>query len=112
MLLVIAHSSAARQSLRNVSNVNEEAVIRRFGRAAVFPETELGALLALRLREKHEAEIQLERTEPLNEYQDVPEYVRDAATAYESREHRSTPYAAFVAGTAHPDVEELRDVEL
>lgn len=112
MLLVIAHSSAARQSLRNVCNANEEAVRRRFGRAAAFRETELGALLALRLREKHEGEIQLERTEPLNEFRDVPEHVREAAKAYESREHRSTPYSAFVAGTDYPDVEALRGVEL
>lgn len=112
MLLVIAHSSAARQSLRNVCNGNREAVIRRFGRAALFHETELGALLALRLREKHDGAVQLERTEPLNEFSDVPEAVREAAAAYESREHPSTPYATFVAGTEHPPVEALRDVEL
>lgn len=112
MLLVIAYSSAARQSLRNICTVNPEAVIRRFGRVAVFCETELGALLALRLYEKHGTDVQIERTEPLNEFRDVPDHVRDAASAYEQREHRSTPYAAFVAGTPHPDVEELRGVEL
>ncbi|MFB6113563.1 MAG: hypothetical protein ABEJ58_05610 [Halodesulfurarchaeum sp.] len=112
MLLVIAHSSAARQSLRNVCNGYPDVVIRRFGRAVTFRETELGALLALRLREKHATAVQLERTEALNEFRDVPDRVREAAVAYEARDHRSTPYAAFVTGTAHPSVEDLRNVDL
>ena len=112
MLLVIAYSSAARQQLRNLASANAEAVVRRFGRAALFAETELGALLALRLRERHGPDVQIERTDPFNEFQDVPEAVREAARAYEAREHKSTPYAKFVAGTRHPSVEELRDVEL
>ncbi|MFB6268057.1 MAG: hypothetical protein ABEI31_10390 [Halodesulfurarchaeum sp.] len=112
MLLTIAYSSSARQSLRNTCNANEEAVVRRFGRAVLFEETRLGALLALRLREKHGADVQIERTEPLNEFRDVPAAVRAAAAAYEDRENPSTSYAKFAAGTDHPTVEELADVEL
>jgi len=112
VLLVIAYSSAARQQLRNLAEANPEAVVRRFGRAALFDGTELGALLALRLRERHGPDVQIERTEPFNEFEDAPERVREAARAYENREHKHTPYAKFVAGTTHPAVEELRDVEL
>ncbi|WP_129114310.1 DUF7855 family protein [Halegenticoccus tardaugens] len=112
MLLVVTYSRAARGSLRNVCRTHDACVVRRFGRAALFEETELGAFLALRLREKHGSDVQLERTEPLNEFETVPERVRNAAVAYEAREHASTPYAKFAAGTDHPDPERLRRREL
>ncbi|MFB6109159.1 MAG: hypothetical protein ABEJ82_10045 [Haloplanus sp.] len=112
MILVVTYSRAARTTLRNVARSHESTVVRRFGRAALFAETEFGAFLALRLREKHGADVQLERTRPLNEFETVPESVRAAAEAYEDREAASTPYAKFAAGTDHPDPTEMRDSEL
>ncbi|MFC4359483.1 hypothetical protein ACFO0N_16185 [Halobium salinum] len=112
MLLVVTYSRAARTTLRNVCRTHEGSVVRRFGRAALVESTEFGALLALRLREKHGADVQLERTEPLNEFERVPASVREAATAYESRDSPSTPYAKFAAGSDHPAPETLRDREL
>jgi len=112
VLLVATYSRAARQSLRNVCSTHENCVVRRFGRAALFAETELAAFHALRLREKHGGDVQVERTETLNEFSDVPESVRDAAAAYESRDAASTPYAKFAAGTDHPDPESMVDEEL
>jgi hypothetical protein len=112
MLLVATYSREARTSLRNVCRGHEEATVRQFGRAALLAETEFGAFLALRLREKHGADVQIERTEPLNEYESVPERVREAATAYEQRKHPSTPYPKFAAGTDHPEPATMRDQEL
>lgn len=112
MLLVVTYSQAARQTLRNVCNSHETAVVQRFGRAALLEATELGAFLALRLRAKHDGDVQVERTAPFNEFSDVPEAVRHAATAYENRENPSTPYAKFATGTDHPGVESMRDSDL
>ncbi|WP_440006982.1 DUF7855 family protein [Halomicrococcus sp. SG-WS-1] len=112
MLLVITHSQPARQTLRNVCNAHEESVVRRLGRAALLKPTEFGAFLALRLRAKHEGAVQLERTAPLNEFRDVPDAVREAASSYEDRDHASTPYARFAAGTGHPSPESMRGEEL
>ncbi|MFC5368220.1 hypothetical protein [Salinirubrum litoreum] len=112
MLLVVTYSQSARATLRNVCASHEAAVVRRFGRAALLADTELGAFLALRLREKHADDVQLERTEPFNEFADAPESVREAATAYENRETVSTPYAKFAVGRDHPTLEELTDEPL
>ncbi len=112
MLLVIAYSSAARQQLRNLEHAHADVFVRRFGRTALLSETELGALLGLRLRERHGPDVQLARTEPLNEFSTVPERVREAARAYADRDKRSTPYHNFAAGTRHPSVEALRGQEL
>lgn len=112
MLLVVTYSRSARTTLRNVCRSHEETVVRRFGRAALLEATEFGAFLALRLREKHPDDVQVERTLPLNEFADVPAAVREAASAYEDRDARSTPYPKFAAGTDHPDPETLRDSEL
>lgn len=112
MLLVVTYSTAARTSLRNVCRTHEETVVRRFGRAALFEATAHGAFLALRLREKHPDAVQLERTEPFNEFRDAPPAVREAAAAYEARANPSTPYPKFAAGTSHPAPEELKRREL
>ena len=112
MLLVVTYSRAARTTLRNVCRSHESTVVRRFGRAALFEETEFGAFLSLRRREKHGADVQVERTTPLNEFEVVPEPVRRAAAAYEDREATSTPYAKFAAGTDHPAPEEMRESDL
>ena len=109
---MVTYSRAARTTLRNVCRAHDDAVVRRFGRAALFEETAFGAFLALRLRAKHADEVQVERTRPFNEYAAVSESVRDAAEAYEARESPSTPYAKFAAGTDHPDPGTLRDREL
>lgn len=111
-MLVIAYSSAARQQMRNLERAYEDVFVRRFGRTALLVETELGALLGLRLRERHGPDVQLARTEPLNEFAAVPARVREAAQAYADRDQRSTPYDKFVAGTRHPSVETLRGQEL
>jgi len=112
VLLVITYSQAARQTLRNVCTTHEESVVRRFGRAALFETTEFGAFVALRLRAKHGADVQVERTRPFNEFRAVPDAVREAATAYEERQHESTPYAKFAAGTEYPSPETMRQSEL
>jgi cytochrome c peroxidase len=103
VLLVVTYSRRARETLRNACRSHEETVVRRFGRAA---------LLACRLRERHGGDVQVERTEPFNEFADAPESVREAAAAYERRESPSTPYDRFAAGTDHPDSSEMRDREL
>ena len=112
MLLIITYSRAARQTLRNICTTHDECVVRRFGRAALLKSTELGAFLALRLYEKHGADVQLERTEPLNEFRDVPEKIRTAASAYENRDTPSTPYDKFAIGTEHPSPDAMRNADL
>jgi hypothetical protein len=112
VLLVVTYSRGARTTLRNVCRSHESTVIRRFGRAALLAETELGAFLALRLRAKHGDDVQIERTRPLNEFTAVPTAVREAAAAYEDRETPSTPYAKFAAGTDHPDPAAMRGTDL
>jgi len=112
VLLVVTYSKPARQTLRNVCNGYGGAVVQRFGRAALLEPTRLGAFLALRLRAKHAGDVQIERTEPFNEFRDVPDAVRRAAAAYEDRDHPSTPYRAFAAGTDHPDPEAMAGTEL
>jgi hypothetical protein len=112
MLLVVTYSRAARNSLRNVCRSHESTVVRRFGRAALLAETELGAFLGLRLREKHGNDVQVERTQPLNEFEAVPDSVREAAVAYEARDHASTPYTKFATGTDHPSPTTMREREL
>ena len=112
MLLVVTYSRAARTSLRNACRGNEESVVRTFGRAALFEATEHGAFLACRLREKHPDEVQVERTEPFNEFADAPDGVREAARAYEARESAATPYRSFAAGTEHPSAEAMRSRDL
>jgi hypothetical protein len=112
MLLVVTYSQAARTTLRNTCRSHEDAIVRRFGRAALLAETELGALLALRLRAKHGGDVQIERTRPLNEFREVPDHVREAVAAYADRDSESTPYQKFAAGTEHPDPDALRGAEL
>lgn len=112
MLLVVAYSREARTSLRNVVRTHEDVVVGRFGRAALLADTEFGAFHALRLRERHGGDVQVERTVPLNEFADVPERVREAVTAYADRDRPSTPYGKFAAGRDLPRPETLRDAEL
>jgi hypothetical protein len=112
VLLVACYSPSARQALRNTCNAHEGSVVRRFGRAALLRETEFGAFLAVRLRAAHGDAVQVERTEPLNEFSDVPERVRSAARAYADRDSPSTPYPAFAANADHPDPAEMRGEEL
>lgn len=112
MLLVIAYSRDARQTVRNVCDAHPETVVRRFGRAVLLRETAFGAFLACRLLAKHGGDVQVERTRAFNEFADAPADVRRAAEAYEARDAKSTPYAKFAAGTDYPDPETLRGREL
>ena len=112
MLLVIAYSQPARQTLRNVCRAHEECLVRRFGRVALFEETEFAAFQTLRLREKHGDAIQIERTRPFNEFALVPEPVREAARAYEAREQPSLPYERFSANTALPSPAAMKGRDL
>ena len=112
MLLVVTYSRGARGTLRNVCRTHEEVVVRRFGRVALLAETEFAAFQTLRLREKHGGDVQIERTEPFNEFEAVGASVREAAAAYEARDESALPYAAFAAGSDHPDPEQLRETEL
>lgn len=112
MLLVIAYSRQARQSLRNICRGHDESVVRQFGRVALFEETEFGAFQALRLREKHGMEVHIERTVPFNEFEAVRPAVREAATAYEDRDVPSLPYRQFRRDTDHPSTGEMTDSSL
>ena len=112
VLLVVTYSRSARTSLRNVCRTHEDTVVRRFGRAALLEESAHGAFIALRLREKHPEDVQLERTEPFNEFRDVPAAVREAAAAYENRADRNVPYAKFAVDTTHPSPSALKRQQL
>jgi hypothetical protein len=112
VLLVIAYSRAARQTLRNVCRAHDDAVVGQFGRVALLEATEFGAFQALRLREKHGTEIQVEWTQPFNEFRRVPERVREAAVAYERRDQASTPYQRFATGRDLPLPGEMRGEKL
>lgn len=112
VLLVVTYSAAARTALRNLCRRHEGVVVRRFGRAALLDATVYAAFLALRLRASHGGDVQIERTEPFNEFATLDEPVREAASAYANRDAKSTPYAAFAAGTDHPDPETMRGEDL
>ena len=112
MLLVVTYSRDARASLRNTCRTHDDAVVRRFGRAALLEATAFGAFQAVRLREKHGADVQIERVEPFVPERDVPADVRAAARAYERRDHPSTPYAKFAAGRDHPTPATMKAREL
>ncbi len=112
MLLVVTYSAAARTGLRNLCRRHEEPIVRRFGRAALLDATVYAAFLAIRLRESHGADVQIERTEPFNEFVALDERVREAASAYADRETKPTPYAAYAAGTDHPDPDAMRGEDL
>lgn len=75
-------------------------------------ETAFSGFLALRLRYKHGDDVQIERTEPFNEFADASERIRTAARAYEEQAKPNTPYGKFAAGTEHPDPDQLRGQEL
>ncbi len=110
--LVVADSPDARRTLWNTCNAYEAAVVRRFGRAVVFEATELGAFLAFRLRVKHGDAVHLARVAPIDEQRGAFGRAREAAVAFEGREHESTPYPKFASGTEYPMPEEMRDREL
>lgn len=109
MLLAVTYSRDARATLRNLCRAHQDSVVDRFGRAALFDATEHGALLACRLRERHPDDVRVERTVPFNEFVDVPDPVREAATAYEREAPKHTPYGRFAAGTDHPAPDRLRE---
>lgn len=111
MLLVVAHAKDARQDLRNACTRNPEAVVRRFGRAVLLDETELGAFLALGLRERHGPDVQLERTRPFDPTV-VPDRVREAVDAYVDRDHPNTPYATIADRDDLPPTSDLHDADL
>jgi len=111
VLLVVTYTRGARRDLRNVCRAHEECVVRQLGRAALLSATEFGAFQALRLREKHGLDVQLERVRPF-EPEDAPDRVREAARAYEDREVASTPYRQFAAGRDLPPADQLRGEEL
>lgn len=112
MLLVVAHAKDARQDLRNACTRHPEAVVRRFGRAVLLAETELGAFLALYLRERHGAAVQLERTRPLDPPRTIPARVHDAVITYANRTHPSIPYSTIAARDGLPTTADLHETEL
>jgi hypothetical protein len=111
VLLVVTYSRAARRTLRNVCRSHEGSVVRSFGRAALLEGTEFAAFQALRMREKHGVDVQIERVERFDPA-DVPARVRDAAAAYEARERPALPYRQFAVGSEHPAPETLKRAEL
>lgn len=112
VLLIITYSQPARQALRNLCNTHEEAIVRRFGRAALLADTEFGAFQAVRLREQFGGAVQVERTRPFNPFDAVREPVREAAVAYATRETAALPYTKFAAGTDHPPPAALKERDL
>jgi len=111
VFLVITYSRPARTSLRNVTRAHEETTVRQFGRAALLAGSAFGAFQALRLREKHGRDVQVERVEPFVP-EDVPADVREAAAAYEDREKATVPYRQFASGRELPTPGELREIDL
>ena len=109
MLLVIAYSRRARQTLRNVCRAHEEIVVRQFGRVALLEETEFGSFQALRLQEKHGEAIQIEVTNSFDATEMVRPAIREAAVAYESRENSSVPYDRFRTGTDYPSATTMKE---
>lgn len=79
---------------------------------ALLAETEFGGFQAVRLREKHGEAVQVERTEPFNEFAALRDPVREAAVAYESRDTPAVPYERFAAGTDLPDPEAMKGEQL
>lgn len=112
MLVVIAYSRRARQTLRNICRAHGDSVVGQFGRVALFEATEFGAFQALRLREKHGEGVQIERTRPFNEFEAVRSEVREAAVAYENRDAPAVPYGAFATGTDLPGVAAMKGTRL
>jgi len=112
VLLVIAYSRRARQTLRNVCRTHGDSVVGQFGRVALFEATEFGAFQALRLREKHGEGVQIERTRPFNEFEAVPAEVREAAAAYEQRDTPAVPYGTFAVDTDLPTVDGMKGTPL
>lgn len=108
MLLVVAHSRGARRDLRNVCRNHESCVVEQFGRAALLAGTEFAAFQALRLQEKHDLAVQLERVDPF-EREDAPSYVADAAREYERRDEPATPYRRFASGRDLPEPSSMRE---
>lgn len=106
---VVADSPDASQTLRNICNAYEEAVVRRFGRAVLFEPTELGAFLAFRLRSKHGDEVHIGRAGQLREERLAYRRALEAARAFERRESVSTPYPKFAAGTEFPLPDAMAD---
>ncbi|MFC7018488.1 MULTISPECIES: hypothetical protein [Haloarcula] len=111
MLLVVTYSRAARRDLRNVCRRHESCVAQQLGRAALFEGTEFGAFQALRLREKHDLAVRVERLEPFGP-EDVPAHVAEAARAYEQRTEPATPYERFAAGRDLPAPASMREEPL
>lgn len=111
-MLVVAHAKDARQDLRNACTRNPEAVVRRFGRAVLLAETELGAFLALHLRARHGPDVQLERTRPLDVDRSIPTRVHDAVDAYANRQHPNTPYATLADRDGLPTTDDLQSTDL
>jgi len=112
VLLVVAHATDARQDLRNACTRNPEAVVRRFGRAVLLAETELGAFLALHLHDRHGPDVQLERTQPLDVDRTIPARVHDAVDAYANRQHPNTPYATVAERDDLPSTDDLHATDL
>lgn len=112
VLLVIAYTRPARQTLRNVARAHEDSVVRSFGRAVLFEPTAFSAFQALRLRAKHGEAIHVEQTRPFNEFTTVPEPVREAARRYANRERDAVPYDRFANGTDLPASREMKATEL
>jgi hypothetical protein len=112
VLVVVTYSRGARQTLRNICRAHEECVVGQFGRVALLAATEFAAFQALRLREKHGTAVQVEWTQPFNEFDQLREGVREAAVAYEQRDQAATPYERFAAGRDLPSPDEMRGREL
>jgi len=110
-LLVVTYSRGARRDLRNACRAHEDCVVRELGSAALLSATEFAAFQALRLREKHGLDVQIERVRPF-EPADVPAEIREAARAYEDREQPSTPYRQFASGRELPSPAAMRGEEL
>ncbi|WP_255169199.1 hypothetical protein [Natrononativus amylolyticus] len=105
---VVADSSKARETVKNICKTHRETVLRRFGRAVVFAPTEFGAFLAFWLRAKHGEAVQIVRTAPVDEHHRRYRRAREASLAFAGRDNDRTPYPKFAAGTDHPSADAMR----
>jgi len=114
VLLVVTYSTAARTGLETCVAVTKR---RSFGGSGgrhcstrrCTPRSSRSGCAS-----RTAGDVQIEQTEPFNEFVALDKPVREAAGAYANanRNAKSTPYAAFAAGTDHPNPDSMRGNEL
>lgn len=107
MLLVVTYPQAVWTMLRDICRVHDEVVVRQLGHVALSDETELAAFLALRLRKKHDENVQIEQIQPFNEFTAIPDAIREAAAACGDHKSPAIPYSKLASKIDHPPAAEV-----